>query len=465
MRIDVLPDDVLLGIFDFYINAFSPYTRDKSEIEAWQSLVHVCRRWRSIVFGSPRRLNLRLCCTPETPAKDRLDVWPALPLFIIFKGSPVSGTDNIIAALGQRNRVRQVILGGRQLGEVLATMQVPFPELVEMHLWSKYKSSSASPVIPDSFLGGSAPRLQKLRLSSLSFPGLPTLLLSAIHLVDLYLDGIPHSGYISPEAMVTTLSAMPNLKMLHLEFQSRQSRPDWESQSLPPPEHAILPALYKFHFRGVAEYLEELVTGIDTPQLTHMEIFFFDQSDFDCSRLTQFINRTPDFSSFDEARVVFCDSGVSVILRHRTSSYGFDDLLIDIICSDADRQLPFVERVLNPSLHFISTVEVLYIEDEHHQNWKSEVIENTLRLELLLPFTALKNFFLCDEFAPGIADDLQELVGARLTEVLPSLQNIFIDWLEPPRSFQENIRGFIAARQLSDHPISTSYWNRYTNGR
>ena len=43
-----------------------------------------------------------------------------------------SGTDNIIAALGHSNRVCQVILWNLadwQLEEVLAAMQVPFPEL------------------------------------------------------------------------------------------------------------------------------------------------------------------------------------------------------------------------------------------------------------------------------------------------------------------------------------------------
>jgi hypothetical protein len=78
IRIDVLPDDVLLEIFDFYM----VMTRDptdiedrtdwKTMIEAWQLLVHVCRRWRSVVFGSPRRLNLQLYCTAETPARDTL---------------------------------------------------------------------------------------------------------------------------------------------------------------------------------------------------------------------------------------------------------------------------------------------------------------------------------------------------------------------------------------------------------
>ena len=74
------------------------------EIEAWQLLVHVCRRWRSLVLGSPRRLNLQLYCTCETPARDTLEVWLALPL--IVRG--YMATDNVIAALEQSNRVCQV---------------------------------------------------------------------------------------------------------------------------------------------------------------------------------------------------------------------------------------------------------------------------------------------------------------------------------------------------------------------
>ncbi len=33
---------------------------------------HVCQKWRSVVFGSPRRLNLRLLCTKRTPVREML---------------------------------------------------------------------------------------------------------------------------------------------------------------------------------------------------------------------------------------------------------------------------------------------------------------------------------------------------------------------------------------------------------
>jgi hypothetical protein len=47
-------------MFDFYVDEDG---ETKEDVEVWQVLVHVCRRWRSIVFGSPRRLNLQLFCT------------------------------------------------------------------------------------------------------------------------------------------------------------------------------------------------------------------------------------------------------------------------------------------------------------------------------------------------------------------------------------------------------------------
>jgi hypothetical protein len=183
-QIDILPDDVLLEIFDFYVITDPSYELEgvpsderKRAIEAWQLLVHVCRRWRSLVLGSPRRLNLRLFCTSKTPIRDTLDVWPALPLVVDSGG--IMGlsvdTDNIIAALGHNNRICQVDLYFWDLEEVLAALQVPFPELTDLQITCTSVGGSA-PVIPDSFLDGSAPRLQFLKLRGIPFPGLPKLL-------------------------------------------------------------------------------------------------------------------------------------------------------------------------------------------------------------------------------------------------------------------------------------------------
>ena len=376
-----------------------------------------------------------------------------------------SCTDNIITALGQSNHVCRIDLSleDQQLEEVLAQMQVPFPELTELSLHpSSYypygEVPRAPPVIPDSFLAGSAPPLRILRLYSISFPGLLKQIRFATHLVELYLNDIPHSGYTSPQAMVAPLSVLSSLETLSFGFESPQSRPDLENPSLPPPKRSILPALARFRFKGVTEYLEELVTRIDTPQLGEVLIIFFNQIDFICPRLAQFINRTPTLRAFDEARVQFDDSIASVILL----SWTYGDISIDVSCREPDWQLSSIEQVCNTSLPSSSTVEDLYIEYRiPGLVWKGEAIENILWLGLLLPFTAVKNLFLSKDFSPGIAEALRELVGGRIAEVLPSLQNIFVEDLEQVSgSFQENIGQFVAARQLSNHPIVISNWER-----
>ncbi len=447
IRIDILPDDVLLDIFDFYLEIdLSGYN---VEIEAWQLLVHVCRRWRSLVFGSPRRLNLRLLCTPKTHARDTLDVWPALPLLIDGSMIP-SGAEDIIVALGHSNRVCQVGLHhlvGRPLEKVLGAMQVPFPELLELRLIS---NDETPPIAPDSFLGGSAPRLRVFQLNGIPFPGLPKLHLSATHLNYLDLSNIPHSGYISPEAMSALISVLSGLEVLALHFQSPQSRPDWESRRPPPPKRSVIPALGYFVFKGVIEYLEDLVTFIDAPQLDYLDIAFFNQIDYDCPRLAQFISRTPILADCD-AHVEFDDSTASVRLPSPLKRFA-----IGISCREPDWQLSSVAQVCNTCLPPLSMIEDLYIEHEYSQLvWKNDAIENTLWLELLLPFPAVKNLYLSKDFAPGIAAALQEIVG---TEVLPSLQNIFVKGLEPSGPFQENTGQFVTARQHSGHPIAISIW-------
>jgi len=219
-----------------------------------------------------------------------------LPLLISgnlgWRYSP-GGSDETIAALGQSNRECQVDLHGIdpvEFNKVLAAMQLPFPDLTHLSLFANGKTP---PVVPDSFLGGSAPNLRMIHLDRVPFPGLPKLLLSATHLVRLELEGIPHSGYFSPEAMSALLSVLSSLKELSLLFQSPRSRPDSESRRPPPSTRSVIPALKRFSFKGVIEYLEDLVTDIDAPQLNGLYITFFEQINLDRPQLAQFISRSP----------------------------------------------------------------------------------------------------------------------------------------------------------------------------
>ena len=202
-------------------------------------------------------------------------------------------------------------------------------------------------IVPTSFLGGSTPYY-------VSFPGLPKLLLSAIHLVDLNLRAIPDPGYISPEAIVACLSALTWHETFVIE--SPRSLPDQKSH---PPTRTLLPVLTKLEIKGVSEYLECLAARIDAPRMDNLFIAFFHQLIFDIPQLTQFVSRTPKFKTFGQACVVLTLRQVSVILP-RT----FDGTLeLAILCREPDWQLSSLAQVCRLSFPkaLISTVKQLYI--------------------------------------------------------------------------------------------------------
>jgi hypothetical protein len=99
-------------------------------------------------------------------------------------------------------------------------------------------------------------------------------------------------------------------------------------------------------------------------------------------------------------------------------------------------------------------VEHLYLHSSSFKpDWQDD-IEISHRLELLHPFTAVKNLYITQEIAPCIAPALKELAGGRVTEVLPALQTLFLedeDDREPPLSgfVQDMIGRFVTARQLA----------------
>ena len=453
--IDILPDDILLGVFELFMDEnLTPTLRAKW----WQSLVHVCRRWRSIVFGSPRRLNLRLACTTRTPVRGMLDVWPPFPLVIYDIERLTENVDNVLAALEHRDRVHVIQLSlanGSSLEKVFAAMQEPFPEMALLQLESH---GELVPIVPDSFLGGSAPHLVSLRLHHIPFPGLPKLLLSATNLVDLYLWNIPHSGYISPDAVVTALSALTSLQFLDLGFRSPRSHPDQASRLPPPSTRTVLPALTEIWFKGVCEYLDDLVARIDAPQLNSLHMTFFNDIVFDAPQFTQFISRTPTLKAVENAHVVFGHRKATI-----NSSPRYETRYeVGILCRELDWQVSSLEQLCASHFPPLSTLEDLYIYEclyGEQQYWQDN-IENMLWLELLHRFTTVKNLYLSKEFARRIVAALQELVGGRTTEVLPTLQNIFLEEVEPGGRVQEDIGRIVAARQLSGHTITVSHWKR-----
>lgn len=81
-------------------------------------------------------------------------------------------------------------------------------------------------------------------------------------------------------------------------------------------------------------------------------------------------------------------------------------------------------------------------------------------LELFQPFTSVKNLYISEEYTPV----MRKLVGEGVTEVLPTLENVFLESFQPCGPVPEAIEQFIAARQLSGRPIVVSRWDRTRRG-
>ena len=462
VTIDMLPDVALLEIFDFYV--------DWTGMNAWHTLVHVCRNWRNVVYGSPRRLDLKLHFSPRVRVRKMLNVWPLLPIImeahrLEMLGPQLDRVDNVVAALEHNNRVHQLTLidiSSSQFEKVSPPMQELFPELSFLDLRIECEINETAPVVPASFLGGSAPRLQTLRLIHIPFPGLPKLLLSASHLVHLDLRRIPHSGYFSPEAIVTSLSVLTRLNDLVIYFESPRSLPDRTSRRPPPATRITFPVLTALHFKGAGEYFEDLLARIDAPLLNTLTIIFFNQLIFDTPQLTQFIDRTPEFRTHDKAQLFLSSRQASVALAQSFNR----GLELGISCRRSDWQLSSLAQICTRSFPraLIPALERLYIFEDSNWIWQHDN-ENSQWLELFHPFTAVKELYISREFAPLVAPALQELAGGGVMEVLPALQTLFLEERLSLGPVQEAIEKFVAARQHVGHPIAISRCERKLSAR
>ena len=78
-------------------------------------------------------------------------------------------------------------------------------------------------------------------------------------------------------------------------------------------------------------------------------------------------------------------------------------------------------------------------------------------LELLLPFTAVKNLLLPVDFA---LPPLQELTGGKV-EVLLALHNLFVEELQSLGPVHETFELFAAVQQISSHLSQTGGGRRF----
>ena len=464
VTIDMLSDDVLLCTF-YFVQPDIASSRFL-DLSWWQPVIHVCHRWRSVVFASPNFFRLRLVCDPWIPV-GLTAIWPPIPI-IVWNMRNVADRAmpedyDLDAAIVHPDRVHEIHLrfASSQLQRLASAMQKQFPALIHLTL-ETFRDSPPALALPDGFLGGFAPRLQFLDLNRIPFPALPKLLLSATDLVHLSLWNIPHSGYISPDTIITSLAVLLNLESFIIEFDII-SFPDRGRRHPPPPTRIVLPALTVFEFQGASIYLEDLLAQIDAPWLDCIRIAFVHQFVFDIPELAKFLRRTTRFSGqvLNEAHVDFDCCGVVVESLPPTriidKKFGLRILCQEFDWSDWDPS--FVAQIFSSLFPSIYIVEHLYVRvGPEYLLWQDD-FEDIDWLEIFRPFAAVKSLYLCEQIVEYIAPDLQDL-RERAADVLPALKCIFLEELQPSESDppQEAFGEYVAARQLLGHPVAVSRW-------
>ena len=434
VSIGALPTVVLLEIFSFHVDPHqhrcSSNTADDASLDAWHALVHVCQQWRQVTLASPRSLNLRLLCTNKTPVRKLLAIWPDFPIVVSCRSTPLRGGPNIVAALKCTDRVCEINLCGipNSLLKSLAAMKVPFPTLISLQLSLELDGNDDGwfPVLPDSFLGGIAPRLRLLDLRGILLLDPRKLFSSAKDLVTLRLENITDLGYISPEKMITWLSMLTNLEEVALGFRSSQPRPSQTSQHPSPFTFTVLPALTSLRFRGDCWYLEVLISQICLPLLDSVDITFFCEPEFDPPLLPEFFCRIRTFEELCRADITFYENLVDITLSLPEGLTDCGTLKFGILCNRPHHQISCLTLLCSSYFPPLRTLEHLYIHVPFPQNhYPLHMVESYQWLEMLHPFRSVENLhFASKDLSLCVACAMGTLSDEELMAVLPSLQDI-----------------------------------------
>ena len=205
----------------------------------------------------------------------------------------------------------------------------------------------------------------------------------------------------------------------------------------------------------MSEYIEDFVSRIDVPLLDMVNIDFFDEPMFNVPRLHNFLAHIEKFKAHCRGAVTFWGYAIEFQLE-----LGF--LSFAILCDTVAQQLSFMAQLCGSSLPLPSALKRLDIHEGLPVLGRQDTLGDPQWLDFLHSFTGLRDLHLGKRIAIHYAYALQELVGERVTEVLPALQNLFIEGLEslePSGPTQEALGKFVTARQLSGLPVVVHNWD------
>jgi hypothetical protein len=458
----MLPEDTLLGIFDFY--RLLQMKQSYGSQWNWLRLAHVCRTWRYVISMSPRSLDMQILCTYGAPIRSTLNSWPSLPLVISINSNWKLKhiPQNVIVAFRHPDRLYKIELyvTSSIIGSIVEAIQKPCQALESIQITVR---DATGPSIPfrNAFLGGSAPHLREIKLDGISFPfpEIRQVLLSANNLVELYLSRIPNDFYFSPEDLVTGLSTLVQLSKLTVGFHSpTTSRPPPPSITRSPPR-TTFPSLTFLDFHGESEYLEEFVARIELPALFKITIGFFNDIVFEMPEFCKFIARLNPLGSPTHAFLKLSRESVKVYFFRKTDSINDWFCSLQTSCRRLDWRLSFVTQITSQLSPLLPSVRSFVI-DYAFEMPIEEDVDSTQWLELFQLFTHVTNVTVWENrLVPVIVQTLamEGIAGG----VLPDLTSLCLNGYRSTPSVAKAAEQFVATRRLSGHTVDLT--ERYSS--
>ena len=456
MTASELNDDVLLSIFDWY-RLYTTTNEDRSwNLERWwYKPIHVCRRWRHLILASPTRLDLHLVCTYGIPVETMLSHSPPLPLIIYYppNSGKISAADqeSAILALQQRGRVRRIHVAAPTavLRNLFKAMDYDFPmlERLSLHLSTETRAGLE---LPEKLL---APFLRHLILSNISLPIQSQLLRQAEGLLNLRLWNVPASSEFNPAHLVAQLRHMASLENLIVHFYTAISRRRFESPAQPTP--ITLPNLKEIAFRGSSTYLEGVLSRINAPLLTTLNVEFFNQLTFNLSRLPQFIRTsTTGKFRFQLIEIHFDKDFVSVIVDPQPERPGSYPFLVQVKCEPLNWQAACASHICHALEPVLGGVERLTLgfHKDGSAPWQDE-LDLEMWHGILRIFAGVNTLQLTGGLVGDLFRSLQLDEGELPSELLPELRQLVSSgWGHTDDAFTS----FLSARQSAGRRVRLS---------
>ncbi len=185
-----------------------------------------------------------------------------------------------------------------------------------------------------------------------------------------------------------------------------------------------------------------------------IDIFFFNRVGFDHLQLFPFIGRTKTLEGFNQAHLDFFDDRLDVTLSSPKGTA--DGMLLTLSTEWTD--LVWDLWSLTQACHPFPPFSITCLSDYPYLPPWTKDMGITPWLEFLRVFTTVENLYLSTGIALCIAPALRELAGEGVTEVLPALQNIFVNRPETSEAeiIQEVMGKFVAARENTGRPVTVN---------